>query len=92
VFYILAVEKERLKALKQWFRLKSNQVIEIPSNDGSGPSHDIIVSRVMMPLGQDGPRHRGSTSQAGAGRQDQAMALDPSLLPHYVIEYGDSAM
>jgi hypothetical protein len=27
VFYILAVEKEKLKALKQWFQLKSNQVI-----------------------------------------------------------------
>jgi hypothetical protein len=27
LFYILAVEKEKLTALKQWWRLKSNQVI-----------------------------------------------------------------
>ena len=66
---------------KQLFRLKSNQVIEMqggPSNDGSGTAH---VSRVTMPTGQDAPRHR-----------DQAVELDPSLLPNYVIEDCDSAM
>jgi hypothetical protein len=70
-------EAGTLKAMKQWFRLKSNQVIELqggPSNDGTGPEHDVIVSRVMMSSCHDGPgdRHQGlaATGQGSGEKQD----------------------
>jgi hypothetical protein len=85
-------EAGTLKAMKQWFRLKSNQVIEIqggPSNDGTGPAHDVIVSRVMMSSchqglaanGQGSGDQGGSPSQAGVSQRGQAEELDPSFLP-----------
>ena len=92
----------RLKAMKQWFRLKPNQVMEIhsgPSNDGSGPSHDVIVSRAIGPRDQaraaagqscEEREDRGrSPSRDGVRRRSQAVVLDPSLLPNYVTMEGD---
>jgi hypothetical protein len=63
----------RLKAMRQNFRLKSNQVIEMqdgPSNDGTGPAHNVIVSRVMMSSCHDGP-----------GDRHQSLAAAPLALP-----------
>jgi hypothetical protein len=73
-----SLKAARLNAMKQWFRLKSNQVIEIqggPSNDDTGQAQDVIVSRVMMSSCHDGPedRHQGlaAAGQGSGERQDR---------------------
>jgi hypothetical protein len=88
LFYILAAEKERLKALKQWCRLKSNQVNVMlrhggtensgePTNDGSGPANDDVEAAAGQRSWERQDRG-GSPSQAGAGHRGQAEEQDPS--------------
>ena len=89
----------RLETIKQWFRLKPNQVMEMeggPSNDGSGPTHDVIVSRVIGPCDQNGATAGRSCGErrdrGGVRHRGRELGLDPSLLPNSVITDGDSAV
>ena len=86
----------RLETIKQWFRLKPNQVMEMeggPSNDGSGPAHDVIVSHVIGPRDQAGAAAGQSCGErrdrGGVRHRGRELGLDPSLLPNYVTTEGD---
>jgi hypothetical protein len=99
VFYILAAQKERLMALKQWCRLKSNQVTVMemqggPADDGTGPTNNDPghCDQVEAAAGQSSGERQDSTSQAVVRYRGQAVVLDPSLLPNNVIKEGDSAV
>jgi hypothetical protein len=95
LFYILAAEKERLTALKQWWQHRSNQVTALEmqgrlANEGPGPANNDPGHRdqVEAAAGQSSEEREdrgGSPSRAGVRRRAPELALDPSLLPNYVI-------
>ena len=86
----------RLETIKQWFRLKPKQVMEMeggPLNDGSGPEHDVIVSHVTGPCDQAGAAAGQSCGErrerGGVRHRGRELGLDSSLLPNYVTTEGD---
>ena len=102
LFYILAAEKERLTALKQWCWHRSNQVTALemqigPANEG--PGHRDQVEAAAGQSSEERLDPGGSPSRAGVrrrsirtGHQGRELGLDPSLLQNYVITESDSAL
>jgi hypothetical protein len=83
LFYVLAAEKERLKALKQWCRLKSNRVhvmlrrendVPGPTHDGSGPTN---VDIELGPTSNEVEAAAGQSSGEGQDRGSSPSQAGP---------------
>jgi hypothetical protein len=106
LFYILAAEKERLTALTQWCRQRSNQVTALEmqvgaENEGPGPANDdpghrdqveAAAGQTLAQSSEEREDRGGSPSPAGVRHRGRELGLDPSLLQNYVITEGDSAV